>query len=63
LIVVAEKQVVYDQFPIPLINRLEKHFLTIGTMIRADLLTYVKQLEEWALTFTSHTAGHPHAYR
>ncbi|XP_062573652.1 E3 ubiquitin-protein ligase rnf213-alpha-like, partial [Saccostrea cucullata] len=33
LIVVAEKDTVYRQFPIPLINRLEKHFLNISTLL------------------------------
>nr|KAG5687643.1 hypothetical protein BaRGS_008126 [Batillaria attramentaria] len=32
LIVVAEKQTVYDKFPIPLINRLEKHFLSVNNI-------------------------------
>ncbi|WAR07205.1 R213A-like protein [Mya arenaria] len=34
LIVVAEKQTVYKKFPIPLINRLEKHFLTVNTILK-----------------------------
>ncbi|KAF2974844.1 hypothetical protein EK904_013645 [Melospiza melodia maxima] len=32
LIVIEEKEVVYKHFPIPLINRLEKHYLDISTV-------------------------------
>jgi len=51
LIVVAEKQTVYKKFPIPLINRLEKHFLNINTMLSEEEQTLVKALEQWAQTF------------
>ena len=36
LIVVADKTTVYDEFPPPLINRLEKHILTNSTILSAD---------------------------
>ena len=40
LIVIAEDSDVHDKFPIPLINRLEKHFLGMETMLRqGQLLT------------------------
>ncbi|XP_071122875.1 E3 ubiquitin-protein ligase RNF213-like [Mytilus edulis] len=48
LVVVAEKQVVYDRFPIPLINRLEKHFLSINTMLTIEQDELAKALCEWA---------------
>lgn len=51
LIVVAEKQTVYKKFPIPLINRLEKHFLDINTMLSDAQQKLVKELEEWARKF------------
>ena len=51
LIVVAEKDVVYSKFPIPLINRLEKHFLNISTMLSPVQLNLVHKLEEWAEKF------------
>lgn len=49
---VAEKDVVYERFPIPLINRLEKHLLVMTsglTKIQADL---VRELEEWVNLFS-----------
>ena len=36
LIVVADKTTVYDKFPPPLINRLEKHILTNSTLLSGD---------------------------
>ncbi|XP_052062680.1 E3 ubiquitin-protein ligase rnf213-alpha-like isoform X2 [Mytilus californianus] len=51
LIVVAEKQIVYDKFPIPLINRLEKHFLSLKTMLTPSLLKLTVKLQEWAQQF------------
>ena len=36
LIVVVNKTTVYDQFPPPLINRLEKHILTMSTILSSD---------------------------
>ncbi|XP_053396342.1 E3 ubiquitin-protein ligase rnf213-alpha-like isoform X2 [Mercenaria mercenaria] len=53
LIVVAEKQTVYKKFPIPLINRLEKHFLTINTMLSLEQRQVVETLEEWANRYVS----------
>ena len=53
LIVVAEKQVVYDKFPIPLINRLEKHFLTLNNIMNKDQLDLAEALEKWAKEFVS----------
>ncbi|XP_056014152.1 E3 ubiquitin-protein ligase rnf213-alpha-like isoform X2 [Ostrea edulis] len=48
LIVVAEKEIVYSKFPIPLINRLEKHFLNISTMLSPAQVTLAQKLEDWA---------------
>ena len=33
LVLIAEDSEVYEKFPIPLINRLEKHYLGMETMI------------------------------
>ncbi|XP_052062678.1 E3 ubiquitin-protein ligase rnf213-alpha-like isoform X2 [Mytilus californianus] len=51
LIVVAEKQIVYDKFPIPLINRLEKHFLSLKTMLTPSQLELTVKLQDWAQQF------------
>ncbi|XP_052765375.1 E3 ubiquitin-protein ligase rnf213-alpha-like isoform X1 [Mya arenaria] len=48
LIVVAEKLTVYKKFPIPLINRLEKHFLTSDGMLDKQQTRVAKGLENWA---------------
>lgn len=49
LIVIAEKAAVYDpkRFPIPLINRLEKHFLNAANMLNQDQIELRDQLNEW----------------
>ena len=51
LIVVAEKEVVYEKFPIPLINRLEKHFLAMDTMLTEDQRKLADELQRWAEQF------------
>ncbi|GCB69384.1 hypothetical protein scyTo_0001043 [Scyliorhinus torazame] len=53
LIVIEEKAVVYKEFPIPLINRLEKHYLDINTVLDRDQRDIVKQLKQWVQTFTA----------
>lgn len=54
MIVVAEKQVVYDKFPIPLINRLEKHFLSMNTMLTMEQAKLTEELLTWVKTFAEH---------
>ncbi|XP_064180420.1 E3 ubiquitin-protein ligase rnf213-alpha-like [Anguilla rostrata] len=51
LIVIEEKEVVYRQFPVPLINRLEKHYLDINAVLRSDQKEMVKELEGWVEQF------------
>ncbi|XP_052224866.1 E3 ubiquitin-protein ligase rnf213-alpha-like [Dreissena polymorpha] len=53
LIVVADKEVVYKKFPIPLINRLEKHFLTVNTILNNDQIDLAKDLRQWANRFAN----------
>ncbi|WAR16700.1 R213A-like protein, partial [Mya arenaria] len=48
LIVVAEKNMVYTRFPIPLINRLEKHFLTSDCLLNSKQKQLANVLKEWA---------------
>ncbi|KAK3588412.1 hypothetical protein CHS0354_015933 [Potamilus streckersoni] len=55
LIVVAEKEVVYQKFPIPLINRLEKHFLTVNTLLTREQHQLAERLEKWAHNFSTET--------
>ena len=54
----AEKRVVYEKFPIPLINRLEKHFLTINTMLIREQHMVVEELIKWAREFVEQKKNH-----
>ncbi|KAJ8362842.1 hypothetical protein SKAU_G00116730, partial [Synaphobranchus kaupii] len=51
LIVIEEKEVVYREFPVPLINRLEKHYLDINAVLSSDQKDTVKALEWWVEQF------------
>ncbi|XP_072098539.1 E3 ubiquitin-protein ligase rnf213-alpha-like isoform X2 [Mobula birostris] len=53
LIVIEDKDVVYKQFPIPLINRLEKHSLDMSTVLNLQQKNIAKQLEAWIEEFVS----------
>ena len=52
LILIAEKDKVYDKFPIPLINRLEKHLVTTSTILLPDQQEVLQLLEQWIDGFT-----------
>lgn len=51
LIVVAKKHVVYETFPVPLINRLEKHFIQIDALLNEDQTEAKSQLVKWMEAF------------
>lgn len=51
LIVIEEKDVVYKQFPVPLINRLEKHYLDMNTVLQPWQKSIVQELQQWAHEF------------
>ena len=53
LILVAEQIEVYDKFPIPLINRMEKHFLAMESVLSPGQQVIVDRVNEWADLFTS----------
>ncbi|XP_061556782.1 E3 ubiquitin-protein ligase rnf213-alpha isoform X1 [Phycodurus eques] len=53
LIVIEESGVVYKQFPIPLINRLEKHYLDFNTVLTTAQKRMVEKLTEWVKRFVS----------
>ncbi|XP_054615147.1 E3 ubiquitin-protein ligase rnf213-alpha isoform X2 [Dunckerocampus dactyliophorus] len=53
LIVIEEREVVYKQFPIPLINRLEKHYLDIHTVLKTEQKRMVEELEKWVRRFVT----------
>ncbi|XP_078257452.1 E3 ubiquitin-protein ligase rnf213-alpha-like isoform X1 [Rhinoraja longicauda] len=53
LIVIEDKDVVYKQFPIPLINRLEKHSLDMSTVLTLQQRGIAQQLDVWVEKFVS----------
>nr|XP_014350051.1 PREDICTED: E3 ubiquitin-protein ligase RNF213-like [Latimeria chalumnae] len=53
LIVMEDKDVVYKHFPVPLINRLEKHNLDMSTVLSPQMREMVKALEEWVKEFVT----------
>nr|XP_034493275.1 E3 ubiquitin-protein ligase RNF213 [Marmota flaviventris] len=58
LIVVEEKNVVYEQFPVPLINRLEKHYLDLSSVLQGWQKSIVQELTRWAEQFANVKAHH-----
>ncbi|XP_016116503.1 E3 ubiquitin-protein ligase rnf213-alpha-like, partial [Sinocyclocheilus grahami] len=61
LIVIEEKDVVYKQFPIPLINRLEKHYLDINTILKSEQKDLVEKLQQWVGCFIDTKGNHEFA--
>ncbi|XP_066836382.1 E3 ubiquitin-protein ligase RNF213 isoform X3 [Anser cygnoides] len=57
LIVIEEKDVVYKHFPIPLINRLEKHYVDISTVLDKDQREAVRELKKWVQDFATVNTG------
>ncbi|XP_014821245.1 PREDICTED: E3 ubiquitin-protein ligase RNF213-like [Calidris pugnax] len=53
LIVIEEKNIVYTQFPAPLLNRLEKHCLDMNTVLNWQQQELKKDLQSWARRFVS----------
>ena len=53
LIVIEEKDVVYKSFPIPLINRLEKHVFEMNSVLTDQQANLVERLREWIARFTT----------
>ncbi|XP_076693046.2 E3 ubiquitin-protein ligase RNF213-like [Callospermophilus lateralis] len=51
VIVIEEKNVVYEQFPVPLINRLEKHYLDLSSVLQGWQKSIVQELMQWAEQF------------
>ena len=52
LILIAERETVYEKFPTPLINRLEKHFVLTSSVLKKwqqDVLTH---FENWIKDFS-----------
>jgi hypothetical protein len=52
LILIAEKSAVYQEFPTPLINRLEKHFVLYSSVLEDWQTHTLTELEEWIKDFS-----------
>ena len=52
LILIAEKETVYEKFPTPLINRLEKHFVLTKTILLDLQKEVLEILETWVGDFS-----------
>ena len=52
LILIAEKDTVYDKFPTPLINRLEKHFVLTSSVLEDWQKNVLTEFEEWIDRFS-----------
>ena len=51
LILIAEKKKVHQDFPTPLVNRLEKHFINNETVLEDWQKTVVDDIEKWITSF------------
>ena len=51
LILIADKDKVYDEFPTPLINRLEKHYLVASTVLTNEEKTVMEKIDSWVKEF------------
>ena len=47
LILIAEKEKVYNEFPTPLINRLEKHYVVTSTILTEGQKKMETDLRKW----------------
>ena len=53
LILIAEKDTVYEKFPTPLINRLEKHFVLTSSVLNKWQEILLKNLDKWVQDFSN----------
>ena len=52
---IAEKKTVYEKFPTPLINRLEKHFVLTSSVLTEWQLEVLHYFMDWIQQFSSVT--------
>ncbi|XP_076818192.1 E3 ubiquitin-protein ligase rnf213-alpha-like [Clavelina lepadiformis] len=52
LIVIEEKETVYNEFPIPLINRLEKYVFDVGSVLPPNQVSAANHLKKWLKQFS-----------
>ena len=51
LVVIADKNKVHSEFPIPLINRLEKHYVSATSLLSDTQKKLKEDLEKWTKLF------------
>ena len=49
---IAEKATVYKKFPTPLVNRLEKHFVLMSSILSVQEKVILSQLDSWINQFS-----------
>ena len=49
---IADKDKVYDEFPTPLINRLEKHYLVASTILSKKQEKLMNKIVHWVKNFS-----------
>lgn len=57
LVIVAERKTVYEKYPAPLINRLEKHLISLKSELNSSQMRVVSRLEEWVAKFIRCDSG------
>ena len=62
LVVIADKDKVHTQFPIPLINRLEKHYISATSLLDENQRKVKRELENWAEKFVTPLQRDGHGY-
>ena len=50
---IAEKDTVYEKFPTPLINRLEKHFVLVSSVLSGKETEIMNKLKNWVKRFAT----------
>ena len=58
LILIAEKMKVYQQFPIPLINRMEKHFVFTENVLTRAQIQISTEISDWISKFSKVAASY-----
>ncbi|XP_077981789.1 E3 ubiquitin-protein ligase RNF213-like [Glandiceps talaboti] len=62
LIVIAERETVMKTYPIPLINRLEKHYIVLNHVLTTEQQSTRKDILEWVGMFISYRSQRNHTY-
>ena len=58
LILIAEEETVYQHFPTPLINRLEKHRIVMESILKPWQLNLLREFHLWITKFTAVSGSH-----